>query len=219
MNFLFDLDDTLYPEKQYIYQGFWNVACILYRKHRLDCIETYLKLVEIFRSGSSKVFNDFVRSRNINEEVNYIVDIYRKSDKKLYLYKDVLESLKYLKKVNSNLILVTNGRSETQWYKIKHLGLREIFDDIFVLDDFGVEYWKPSILIFSKISSKYGNNLSDYFFVGNGEEDFAFSKTLGINFILINRYNKIRGIRPEKNDNSFVVKNLYELLQIVGGKK
>ena len=216
MNLLFDLDDTLYPEKQYIYQGFWNVACILYKRHRLDCIETYLNLVKMFRSGSSKVFDDFLLSRNINKEVNYIVDIYRKSDKKLYLYKDVIESLKYLKEVNNNLILVTNGRSETQWYKIKHLGLMEIFDDIFVLDDFGVKYWKPSTLIFGRISSKYGNNLSDYFFIGNGEEDFEFSKTLGMDFIFINRYNKVRGITPRKNDNLFIIKNLYELLEIVG---
>ena len=52
MNILFDLDDTLYPEKTFIYQGFLSVSLFLCKKFNLDKIKVYLELIKIFKQNS-----------------------------------------------------------------------------------------------------------------------------------------------------------------------
>ena len=217
MNLLFDLDDTLYPEKQHIFQGFWAVAQFFQSKYNLDQVQVYLELVSIFRGGSNKVFDDFLQSKNIPENPLYLVDAYRNAKRKLSLYPDVPGNLRVLKSLRNKLILITNGGSETQRKKIKNLGIEKYFNDIFILDDFGKEYWKPSILILDKIYNMYGKK-DKYVMIGNADEDLEFAKQAKIDFIFINRRNSVRRIR---NTNSLrTIGNLYELIApLKGGKQ
>jgi len=210
---LFDLDDTLYPEKQYIYQGFWAVAQYFQSKYRLEATKVYLELVFIFKKQSKRVFDDFLKENNIDEDPRYIVNIYRSAKRNLSLYSDVLENLKFQKKIGNKLILVTNGHSEVQKGKIRNLKLAEYFDDIFILDNFGKEYWKPSVLIFDNIYDKYKGDLADYIFVGNGQEDLEFAKKIGIRFIFVDRENSVRKAEIENEQEIYIVRNLEELIK------
>jgi len=215
MNLLFDLDDTLYPEKQHIFQGFWAVAQFFRSKYSLDGIKVYLELVFIFKDGSNKVFDDFLYGKNITENPLDLVNIYRGAKRKLSLYSDVPENLKSLRDLGNKLILATNGRSEAQKEKIKNLKIEKYFDDIFILDDFGKEYWKPSVLIFNKIYNKYKGVLADYLFVGNGQEDLEFAKKSGIRFVFVDRKNSVRKTEIRNEQGVYIVKNLEEIMKVI----
>ncbi len=215
MNILVDLDDTLYPEKQYIYQGFWGVAQFFKNKYGLDSVDVYLKLIAIFRDGSRRVFDDFLTEGNIIEDPASIVDIYRKTKRKLSLYNDVLSNLQILRALGNRLILLTNGDSETQRKKIDILKVDMYFDDIYILDDYGKEYWKPSILVFEKVYNKYKGSLRNYLFVGNGQEDLEFAKSLGIRFVFIDRKNSVRKVEIRNEHGVCVVKNLKEIVKMI----
>lgn len=216
MNLLIDLDDTLYPEKMYIYEGFWAVARFLQDKYNLKAVKVYLKLVSIFKDGSNKIFDDFLNRENITENPLHLVDIYRNAKRELTLYPDVLESLESLRSLGNKLILLTNGCSEVQRKKIEILKIEKYFDDIFVLNDFGKDYWKPSTLILNKIFAKYGLNLTDYYVIGNGQEDLEFAKQAGIKFIFVDRSNSVRKAKIEDKSEIYIIKNLKELIPIIG---
>jgi len=218
MMILFDLDDTLYPEKQYIYQGFKEVAKYLNKKHGLDLYRSYYELLSIFKSGSKKVFDDFLSCQNTGETSAVLVDIYRRAPRKLSLYPDVTKGLNEIKKSNHKLILITNGRAESQRQKLEQLCLAYYFDEIFILDEYGQEFWKPSTLIFQSIYKKYGGEIKDYMLVGNAEEDFEFSKNLGIRFVYIQRRNQVRKLPIKsffKDDNFYRIKTLDDIGEII----
>jgi len=218
MNLLFDLDDTLYPEKQYIFQGFWAVAQFLQSKYELSGVKIYLEFVSIFREGSNKVFDNFLYGENITENSLKLVNIYRNAKRKLSLYPDVLRSLKSLRDFGNKLVLVTNGRSEIQKEKIKILKIEKYFDDVFVLDDFGKEYWKPSVLIFNKIYNEYKGNLIDYLFIGNGQEDLEFSRHTKIKFIFVDRKDSVKKADIRNEQGVCIVKNLEEIIKVIEGQ-
>jgi len=218
MIILLDLDDTLYPERQYIYQGFKEVARYIREKYGLDEQKSYRRLISVFKSGSKLVFDDFLRSVGINLSSSDLVDVYRKAPRSLTNYPDVADALKIVGGHRHKRLLITNGRAEVQKQKVEHLELAKYFDELFILDEYGKEYWKPSTLIFRIIKQKYGDGLINYAFVGNGEEDFQFSQSLGIKFIYIERRNQIRKLQleqtPDKTD-IYKIRNLYDLVKMI----
>ncbi len=218
MMILFDLDDTLYSERQYIYQGFKGVARYLHKKYGLDQRESYYRMIYIFSSGSKLVFDDFLRSAEINGNITDLVDVYRRAPRSLAAYPDVRRALEILKNFGHKLLLITNGRAEVQKQKVEHLELAKYFDELFILDEYGEEYWKPSTLIFRVIKQKYGEGLINYAFVGNSEEDFQFSRSLGIKFIYVERRNQIRKLQLEQTPdktNIYTIRTLYDLVKMI----
>ncbi len=218
MKIIFDLDDTLYPEKMYIYQGFWAVSNYIGDKYKIDKKYLYSKLISIFKNGSTKIFDDVVFELKLNENPISLVDVYRKSPRKLAYYNEVKGALKHLKEDGHTLILITNGDSDTQWGKIRILKADELFDEIYILDDFGKEFWKPSTLIFDKIYNVYGDNKGErYMIVGNGYEDFEFARNAQIEFIFIDRENAVRKINYFDNGNDLIrIKDLSQLVDLIG---
>ena len=212
MILLFDLDDTLYPEKTYIYQGFFAVAKFLSMKTKSDTIKTYLDLIKIFRMGSKKVFDDLLNEYRLDIEPFSLINVYREAERKLYYYPEVPSALNYIRSLQIKLILLTNGDSETQRKKIKILGIEKYFDDIFVLDDFGKEYWKPSILILDNIYNRYGKH-DKYVMIGNANEDLEFAMQAKIDFVFIDRKNSVRKIEDTYTGKG--IKNLNELIPMI----
>lgn len=218
MIILFDLDDTLYSERQYIYQGFKEVAQYLREKYGLDEQKSYRQLISVFKSGSKLVFDDFLRSVGVNPSSGDLVDVYRKAPRSLTNYPDVAEALKIVGGYGHKRLLITNGRAEVQKQKVEQLELAKYFDELFILDEYGKEYWKPSTLIFRVIKQKYGDGLTNYAFVGNSEEDFQFSQILGMKFIYVERRNQIRKLQLEQTPDKahiYTIRNLYDLVKMI----
>lgn len=194
MNIIFDLDDTLYLEKLYIYQGFWEVAKYLEQHIRSGPVRLYLDLVNLLKNGSRRVFDDLKKKWKFKIEPTELVMIYRNAPRRLTLLPDVEESCKILKENRHHLILITNGDHETQWKKIKAMDLEKIFDLVLVADDYGKEYWKPAAKLMAKILENFGPVKQNYLAVGNGTDDLEFAQNAGLEFIYIKRPRQLKTI-------------------------
>jgi putative hydrolase of the HAD superfamily len=194
LNIIFDLDDTLYLEKLYIYQGFREVAKYLERHTRLEPVRLYLDLVNVLKNGSTRVFDDLKNKWKFQINPKELVRIYRHAPRHLELLPDVEEGCKLLKENRHHLILITNGDSETQWKKVKAMDLEKIFDLVLVADDFGKEYWKPSAKLMEKIRENVGPVEQNYLVVGNGTADLEFAQNAGLQFIHIKRPRQLKTI-------------------------
>ena len=107
----FDLDDTLYSEKDYVKSGFEAIA------HKYPYVQDFeKKLWDAFIEGKKAI--DFVLNQeNMDYEKERCLDIYRRHKPKISLYPNVFNMLQRIKKIKKTA-MITDGRSEGQWAKI-----------------------------------------------------------------------------------------------------
>src|SRR5258708_24613618 len=95
--FIFELDDVLYPEKDYLYQVYYLFASLLEYTELIDAKETTNLLINTYISEGKDCVFDRVKERfNINEKhrqnLNNLL-INAKLPLKLLLYKKMLSLL------------------------------------------------------------------------------------------------------------------------------
>ena len=114
---LFDLDDTLYDEKQFVQSGFIIVAEFIDCKFKINKENFYKILIDIINNGSrGNIFNLALERVNVAYEEDIIqsmVKIYRKHNPKIRLEKDVKSLLRRFKESYS-LGIITDGYFEVQ---------------------------------------------------------------------------------------------------------
>lgn len=124
---VFDLDDTLYSEKDYVRSGF-----------RAAAPDKFDELWQAFLDG--KAAFDTV----MPEQKEQALATYRTHKPNISLYPSVREMLCRIKAGGRRLGLITDGRPEGQWAKIDALGIRTLFDKIIVTDELGgIAFRKP----------------------------------------------------------------------------
>ena len=77
---LFDLDDTLYLERDYVYSGYKVIANFIGEKYNLLSDDLYFKMIELSKESYSNVFNRLFNFYDIkidNNELKKIIGIYK----------------------------------------------------------------------------------------------------------------------------------------------
>jgi putative hydrolase of the HAD superfamily len=186
---IFDLDDTLYYEKEYVLGAFKEVAYYLGSKYEKNKEELYIRMQEILNEhGRGKIFNVICEEMSFKEDINGLVDIYRNSKPKLKLYKDSEEFLIWARKRGYKLGIITDGCSKVQWNKINSLGVQDLVDKIIATDDLGKEFWKPNIRPYLDMMHYLNINKEECIYIGdNPNKDFVGARKLGIKTIRIIR--------------------------------
>jgi len=217
---IFDLDNTLYNEIQFIFGGFKAVARYLASKYGFDVNEIYKTLCLDFIKGVRRKNFDLLLERlGISEDITKLVSIYRNHELRLRPYKDVIV-LDILRKKGFRLGLLTDGYPEIQRRKIKTLSLHKFFDVILVTGELGVK--KPDIKPFKEILRKLNVQADKAMFVGdNVFKDLIPAKKLGSTTVLILRNIRVQ-IDPSgiwKDEYSiyvdYVINSLFDLINIV----
>jgi len=197
---LFDLDDTLYEEKQFVKSGFIKVAEFVEDKLKIDKDFFYKILIEIFNGGSrGNIFNLALEKVNIAYGENIIqsmVKIYREHTPKIKLEEDVKALLVKLSGIYS-LGIITDGYYEVQKKKVQALGLEEMFDSIIYTDKYGREYWKPNVFGYKLALKDLQVSPEEAIYIGdNPHKDFIGAKKIGITTVRIlksdREYSKVR---------------------------
>ena len=174
---VFDIDDTLYDEIDYVKSGYKEIAKIVENKYHLHDI--YDKLMKLFEKSSKNVFNRLFDELNISyldEDIMNFVNIYRNHMPNIKLSNDVIKTLTELKK-SYQLAIVSDGNYNTQLLKCKALDLDKYFDEIILTDKYGKDYTKPSIKSFELLCRKFNIVLSNiYYIADNPNKDFYISK-------------------------------------------
>ena len=175
---VFDLDDTLYPEVEYVHSGFRAVSRqIAQLEPSLQGQRVFEMLVQAFETGPrDAVFNsvlDQLGQRSDDQIIAELVSLYRCHRPLLELKPPVREMLNPLRN-RFKLGLLTDGRLPTQRLKVEALGIDRAFDHIIYTEDLGREHWKPSEKGFECMAQALGTAHPFCLYVGdNPSKDFV----------------------------------------------
>ncbi|MGL4652174.1 HAD family hydrolase [Cetobacterium sp.] len=181
---IFDLDDTLISEKDYIKSGFDIISEEIAKKYKMEIDLIRIKMDSLFLDNSNNLFNRLLDNFDCDydqEYIKYLIKIYRNHSPKIKLYDDAKELLDYLHSNNYQMGLITDGYKEAQRKKIEILDIEKYFEYIVVTDELGREFWKPSEIPYKIIKENFKCDYSDMVYIGdNIEKDFVTANRLGI---------------------------------------
>lgn len=135
---IFDLDDTLVPEIQYVESGYNEVAKIVSEKYSKPRNEIFEKLNFYFKNNVKNVFNKLLDDYKIaynSEDINFLVNAYRNHNPNINYYADVLPTIEKLKEMKIHIGIISDGYLNTQKNKIKVLNANSIFDEIILTEE------------------------------------------------------------------------------------
>ena len=175
--FVFDLDDTLYKEIDFLQSAYREIA---------QWIETSFNLQFVFalminwqsQGKEIDVFEKLIQAYQLPIKKDVLVGMYRNHNPHIALSEEVKEVLSLLKDKGYMLGLITDGRTVTQKNKIRSLGLQSYISikNIIISEEFGSE--KPSLLNYLYFESLYPGK--DFFYIGdNVAKDFIAPNRLG----------------------------------------
>lgn len=231
---LFDLDDTLYKELDFVYGGFKEVCKYLANKYNKDEELLYKDTIEeLNKQGRGKIFNIICERHNMSEDIRNLVEIYREARPQIGLYEDAECILNYLKgnlkmddyeflkgktEISYKIGIITDGKASVQWNKIKLLGLEKLVDKIIVTDDYGLEFWKPNEFAYLEMLKYFDVKKEQCIYVGdNPNKDFIGARKVGIKTIRVIREvgDHMKTFLEKEYEADFVVKDLREILKYI----
>ena len=185
----FDLDDTLYLERDYIRSGFgvvgqWATA-ELGVKH---FAERAWALFEQGRRGT--IFNEVLQALGRFPEpalISKMVDIYRSHEPHISLLPDAAECLRSLQG-HAVIGVVTDGPVVSQRAKFRTLRLTEYCSLAVFTDQWGKEFYKPHLRGFELLQIRARRGDLAFTYIGdNPMKDFAGPRALGWDTIRVRR--------------------------------
>jgi putative hydrolase of the HAD superfamily len=184
---VFDLDDTLYLEREYVASGFKAVGEWCACHQQISGVQELAQ--SLFDSGQrNNIFDrvlEQIGAQRSSRTVSEMVRVYREHSPQIAMPGDSMECLARLKQ-RVVLGLLTDGNPRSQWAKIDALGLRTIFDAIVVTGEWGVEFWKPHLRGFLHLQTHV--RASKFIYVAdNPVKDFLAPHRLGWGAIRVNR--------------------------------
>ena len=173
---VFDMDDTLYGEKEYVRSGYRAIA-----KTMPEVEDMEEKLWKAFEERKSAIDEVLLQEGIYSEEVKQkCLTAYRFQEPEITLYEGVEALLVWLKEQGYKIGIITDGRPEGQRAKIKALGLETMVDHIIVTDELGgIEYRKPNKAAFVKMQEVLGVPFEEMCYIGdNKKKDFIAPQLL-----------------------------------------
>jgi putative hydrolase of the HAD superfamily len=188
---IFDLDDTLYAEREYVQSGFKAVDH--YAADELQISGFGARAVELFESGRrGDIFHAVLNQMGVNEGVADIVArmvvVYRNHIPQIKLFPDAADALPRLATI-ARLGIITDGYLPAQRFKVSALGLGTLCNPIFYTEEFGREYWKPSPRAYLAAEVVCSAEPNQCVYIGdNPRKDFTFPNSRG--------WRTVRIVRP-----------------------
>ncbi|WP_440677325.1 HAD family hydrolase [Candidatus Pelagibacter sp. HIMB1587] len=209
MIIVFDLDDTLYDERQFFSNGVMAVSNYLIKNYNFEknIYRTIISREKLF--GREKLFDFFLKKKKIFSKslLKKLIYIYRYNDYRLSLYQDTIRCLEKLKHFRKYVL--TDGNKHVQETKIKKLKINNYFQNFFITRRYGIKSEKPSLNCFKKIINKENIKWDQMIYVGdNPKKDFVNLNKKGSITIRILRGN-FKNLKVNKNYNAkYFIKNL-----------
>ena len=173
---VFDLDDTLYKEIDFLKSGYRKVAEQVAKQYGCDARAIYEQLLKWYYNGEN-AFACMNEEYGFGNPINEYLDIYRYHHPTITLSDETKDTLSKLKEVDVVLGIITDGREITQKQKVEALDLEEWIPMEMVIINEDKKYFKPNHWSYDKMMlkcyQKYPDNNFDFFYVGdNTEKDF-----------------------------------------------
>jgi len=194
---LFDLDDTLYAERQFVDGGFAAAARFLERRVGRGAGELTARLIALHdEQGRGRLFDTLLEELAAEADpadrqdlVLACVLVYRTHQAVLEPFLGVVTGLHALRTAGIRTGLVSDGHAATQHRKLDALpGVRPLLDVVVMTDDLGAEFAKPSPAPFRVASRLLDVDPSDAVYVANDRrKDFVGARAAGLRTIRVGR--------------------------------
>lgn len=171
---VFDLDDTLYDEIDFVQSGFMAVADDVRKHFGIDCSAVFMERVKANRLAGT--FQEAVRRHGLPvDALALMIETYRSHEPDIRLREGAGEVLTGLRRMDGVLGCITDGRGVTQRNKIKSLGLVNAFDVLLISEEVG--HGKPDPFSFQEIMRRV--HAKQYWYVAdNSLKDFIAPNSL-----------------------------------------
>ena len=189
--FIFELDNVLYPEKDYLFQVYYLFASLLEYAELIDAKETTDLMVTTYNEeGAVFVFDRLKEKLNIDEKyrdnLNHLL-ITAKLPLKLLLYKNMLNLLQEIVIDRKKVFIVTNCNPQQQLNKIKQTewhGLEQ-----YLIAYFADEVMpKPEPDVIDQLLSDHNLQRREILMIENSENDRLCADVCGIDYINANDF-------------------------------
>ena len=179
---IFDMDDTLFPELEYVRSGYRAVA-----EHLSDDTHSANALYEMmwdifYADRKAKVFNVLMKQLGRDEDDGQIQQLIKGYREHRPDIKPFAGTENVLSEISSKYRtgLISDGFMPGQQYKLDALGLEKYFDKVIFTETLGRENWKPSPLAYEIMAEALKVEHSECVYIGdNLAKDFISPNALG----------------------------------------
>jgi putative hydrolase of the HAD superfamily len=193
---VFDLDDTLYLERDFVRSGFEAAGAWLYTKMRVSGFAALAWTA--FESGKrGTIFDCVLSDLHIAPDpglLSALVQIYRHHTPALSLLPDARDCIDFYR-VRASLCMITDGLHTTQLAKCRSLGVIDSFDPLIVNGT--PETAKPDAASFLAVASRHRSSGTTFVYVGdNPNKDFEAPLALGWRTVRVRRAGSLHEHSP-----------------------
>lgn len=188
---IFDLDDTLYPERQFAYSGYAAVASAFSDRLGRSSGELTARMRKLFDSTErGRVFNVLLAEAGIRDAdalLPSMIETFRFHFPRINLHEDADRAMQRLA-VQVRLGIISDGPLQMQSNKVAALGAASRVDEVILTDEWGQEYWKPHPRAFEEMSRRLGVPHERCVYVAdNPGKDFVAPNAMGWHTVFVRR--------------------------------
>lgn len=184
--FVFELDNVLYPEKDYMFQVYYLFAAMIEYTELWDAKAMVTLMTDTYQQqGHTAVFNMLKRKFGVDEKYRANLEemlITSKLPLKLLLFQKMLELLQQIVVDRKKIFIVTNGNPQQQLNKIKQTewnGL-EPYLTCYFADEINA---KPEPDALNQLLADHNISRRDVVMIGATEADESCAQAAGVDFI------------------------------------
>ncbi len=185
---IFDLDETLYPERRFLLSGCVAVARHLEKQAGIPRADAYRTLALALRRGRrGQALQILCREHGLREDIiPRLVDIVRTHRPRLRLPAASADVLKALRP-EWRIAVLTNGLPSVQARKVRALGLAPLVDHVVFAGEHSPQ-GKPDRAVFMEVLYRLGTDERQTVMVGDDPWcDIAGARRVGLHTIRIRR--------------------------------
>lgn len=184
---VFDLDDTLYRETDYLFSAYQEIENYISKKIDIPLRELSGFLQRTFESrGRDGLFDLFLDHFNVKDTSlkAEMLDILRKHSCNISLFPEAERMINELHKAGKDLAILTNGNIIQQKNKVKCLGIFVLypFIDVVYAAEVGA---KPQPTGLYYISRRHDCPLNQMAFIGDAIVDEETARNAGVDYYYI----------------------------------
>jgi putative hydrolase of the HAD superfamily len=186
---VFDLDDTLFLERDYVRTGFEAVGN--WAGKQLGVHAFGERAWQLFQEGHREHVFDFVLKESGHEPspklIEEMVSVYRTHRPRISVLPDAIKCLASFHG-KTKLALITDGPLAAQERKVRALRLKQWFDLVVFTDRWGNEFSKPHRRAFEYVQSRVKPDGRGFIYIGdNPKKDFSAPLALGWKTVRVRR--------------------------------
>jgi putative hydrolase of the HAD superfamily len=213
---IFDLDDTLYCEHDFVASGYRAVAEYVGAQCGRPSDKILGVMMEIFAQEGRRAVMPAVLERfsGSTARVDELVDVYRRHEPAIRLFAGYEDLLREWRRTY-RLGVITDGIPEVQERKCRALGLIGAVDRILCTWHYGCEREKPHPHSFQLVLADLKVRPSEALFIGDSiEKDCRGARGVGMRSVLVHR-RPVAGAAEAAEQTDFVVESLFQMPMVL----